>query len=167
TNSITPNMATGESVIKDFHVWNMSQEAIFLYENYHLSIDGLVVRGHGGAGIYISDYMAYNLDVRNSDIQGMDVGFGATPESGGGTQTIENSYFHNQTDIAVPNLWSSGASADGLKPRKVIIRNVKFGATGMPWSTDPHYDIRMDYSDSPTRNLIQDDEVYVYDFNQV
>lgn len=167
TVSATPNLGTPESVVKDFRIWNASSNGIYLYENNNLTIDGLVVRGQGGLGIFQSDYFAHNLIIRNANIQGMEIGWGATTLSGGSTLTIENSYLRNQTDIAIPNLWISGGSSEGLLPRKIIIRNVKFDTRWLTWSTSDPIAIRMDYGSNPVRNLMQTDEIYAYDYNQV
>src|SRR5262249_60757339 len=70
-------------------------------------------------------------------------------------------------DIVIPNLVISSYSADRIPPRKVVIRNVKFDMRWVPGETTDRLAIRMDYDTTPVRNLIQNDEIDVYDFNQV
>ncbi len=167
TFGTTPNLQTPESVVKDFRVWNATYYGMFLYENYHLTIDGLVVRGQGGIGIFIADYLTYDLDITNADIQGMDVGYGASTSGGDSTQTIENSYLHNIADVVVPNMWTSSYRADYIGSRKVVIRNDQFDVRPLWWSTQTPLAIRMDWDTTGVRNLTASDEVDVYAYNQV
>ncbi len=167
TFGLTVNQETGQSVLKDFRVWNVTYNGMYLYENNNLLVDGYVIRGQGGAGIFHSDYLSYNLTIRNANIQGMDIGWGATPITGGGTLTIENSYLRNVVDVAIPNMWTSSHTSEGLQPRKIIIRNVKFDTRAPSWSFETPLDIRMDYDAGGVRDLVQTDEIFVYDFNQV
>jgi hypothetical protein len=71
-------------------------------------------------------------------------------------------------DIAIPNLSTSGSSADHLPPRKVVVRNVRFDMRPLPSRPEQiRYAIRLDWEALSGRNLMQQDEIYVYDYNQV
>ena len=70
----------GESVVKDLHVWNTYESAVWLYPTNHLTIDGLVHRINPPAtdfdndldisepSVQGSDYRLMNVTIRNSDI---------------------------------------------------------------------------------------------------
>jgi len=165
---------TAPSVIAGLKVWGVHEMAVFGYYSSELTFDGLVTRGNfaqlnnAPLGVYLADYMNYNFTITNSDIQGMSAGFVPSSYSGGGLQTIQNSYLRDVTGVSVNDLWTSNGSSNGLPARTVIVRNVRFAApTGLPLQA-----IVMSIPDSTTlqtrsTNLIQTNQVFVYDYNGV
>jgi hypothetical protein len=162
------------STIKNFTVWNQYQWGVFGYESNQLTIDGLTVRGdqsimangNGAQGMVFNDYFTKDLVITHADIQDEAVGITPSTLSGGGTQTIENSYLDNLTNILVTTLWSVNASSVGIPARKVVIDNVKFAA---PLASSPLVAIDMYYStqEQGPANLIQLDQVFVYNYNGI
>jgi hypothetical protein len=173
--NVTPLNGPG-STLKDLRVWHHHQLAAFAYESNKLTVDGFVARGDttqradlNPVGFYIGDYMAKDFTLRNADIQNLSSGFGVSTATGGGTQTVENSYFRNAMNVGMETMWFNGGSSDWIKPRVTIINNVKFAApVGLPlraivlntWDDQAELDNKI-------MNLVQKDEVYVYNYNQV
>src|SRR5207253_431533 len=99
----TPYADAAESVIKDFHVWHVHQQGFFGYPTNRVVIDSMVARNDKnlveGEGIWCGDYLTKNSRVTNSDIQGFRYGFSPGANTGGGTQTVEDSFFSNYYNI--------------------------------------------------------------------
>jgi hypothetical protein len=165
----TPQDQTPVSTIKDFHVWHVHGQGFFAYEMNRVTFDGLVVRGdrslmssQSGMGFSANDYFLKDLDIKNADIQGMKYGFIPSTNSGGGTQTIENSYLDNYINVYMNPLWTSAYRSNAIPPRKVYVSNVKFGP-----SATFNIDLNgTDFSASAV-NLIQLDQLFVTNYNQV
>lgn len=170
-----------ESVIKDFHVWNVLEHAYFGYETNRVTFDGFVFRADlapmyarlfGITAIYSGDYFQKDFTIRNSDIQGAALGWYPSTISGGGTQTIENTVMRNYVNIELTHLWTSSYDAAAVRDdRTVIIRNVIFGqipnATSyMRSAWGPQLNIQM--KDEPVAsvvNYLRTDKLLVYDYN--
>jgi G8 domain len=168
----TPVANVPVSVVKDLHVWHVWDSAIFHYPANMLTIDGLVVRGKSPSqspsiGFKGLDYYARNLLISNADIQGMAYGISPSTHSGGAVQVIQDSYLRNGVNIAIGTMWTSAAEARSIPPRKIVIRNVRFDTpvTGFPGV--PLRALRFAFSPIEVRNLIQRDDVYVYEYNGV
>ena len=83
-----------ESVIKNFKAWHIYNKGVYIYPGQKVTFDGLKIRGNYvpgsrccGDGVYFADYMAKDIVIRNSDIQGMEqgiiapmAGFGPNPQ---------------------------------------------------------------------------------------
>lgn len=160
------------SVIKDFRAWHVWEDGFFGYPIQNVTFDGFVVRGHPramnmfdyGTGWTSGDYWAGNVTLRNADIQGMYYGIAGSTNTPG-TFRIEDSYFRNyKLNIGIQTLATPGATA--FKPaRQTIITNTRFD----PWNGAPEFAaIAMVYGSWQwSTDLIQKDEVYVYDYNGV
>jgi hypothetical protein len=168
-NYTTPIENAQPSTISDFKVWNHYQWALFAYESSQLTIDRFTARADGGSqapyGLIFSDYASHRLTVRNADVQGMLLGISPSHHVNG-PFTIEDSFFRNRYNITVDTPWTSGSSASTNPPRATIISNVRFKAMpGAPLRTisvaypQPH---ELGFR---VLNLIEDDAVYVYDYN--
>lgn len=164
------------SVVKDLHVWHTHYQGFFGYEAANVVIDGFVGRGDFAQlgsntslyGIWWGDYFCYNLTIRNSDIQGFFVGFEPSNETGGGTQTIENSFLKNYYNIQVRPMSTSFYRSDLLAPRLTVIRDVLFATPNVPdVYLGPKYNILLDGSRTGTVNDIQLDQIMVYNYNRV
>jgi hypothetical protein len=162
------------STIKNFTVWNQYQWGVFGYESNQLTIDGLTVRGdqsimasgNGAQGMIFMDYFSKDLVITHADIQDEAVGITPSTLSGGGTQTIEISYLDNLINIDITTLWGVNESSAGIPARKVVIDNVQFAA---PLASSLLVAIDMSYStqEQGPANLIQLDQVFVYNYDQV
>src|SRR5262249_36385734 len=176
--NVNPNAA--ESVVKDFHVWNVYDKAYYNYETNMLTFDGLVARGDfsllrgdicGATALYSGDYVQYNFTVENSDIQGFYIGFNPAVVSNiGFGQRIINSYMRNYIDIHVTPEYETGDPRELPSSRTTTIDNVRFDPIGMPdhsdWGAQAY--IWMDGNPvSKGTNFITLDVVYVYNFNGV
>lgn len=162
------------SYITDFRVWNAYQYGYFAYATNNLTFDGFTQRGDFGLlgagngteiGLYFGDYFTKDLIITHADIQGARSGIVAPTKTNGGAVTIQDSYLRNQFDLVVGTLWSVEYRADNLKPRQVIVDNVRFDAApGFALTA-----ISMSYGiyDGGSCNLIQLDQVFVYNYNGV
>src|SRR5262249_16127973 len=109
TDINTPWADARESVIKDFHVWNVYEKGYYGYETNRLTFDGRVFRGdfsvlanwgEGPIAIYSSDYFQKDFTIANSDIQGAKTGWMPSVRSEG-TQTIRDSYLRNYWNVVL------------------------------------------------------------------
>ncbi len=174
----------GQSVIKDFHVWNVYDSGIFFYPANNIVIDGFVgintsqylPGGGGGVGIFPGDYLVSNLIIRNSNIQGFGFGINA-PEKTGDTNSsgqtiqptiIENTYLSNRINIQIRTMGSTGI-AQNLTPRLTVIRDVYFSTPDVAWrqGDDWIYNIYQPFALNNNPNLIQFDQVLVYNYNGI
>ncbi len=159
------------SVFKNTKIWHVSDRAVYNYPSSNLTYDGLTIRGDSsiiqsvsccGVGYEGGDYFANNITFKNIDIQGMRVGMHLSTWSGG-TQTIENSILANRNDINMDSMWTSSCDSAWIPPRLTIIKNTKLMLIpGVAGKT-----IYMNYNASPVTNVIQKDEVFIVDHNQV
>ena len=164
----TPRSST-VSVIKDLKIWSVSDNGVWQYPSSKVTFDGLVIRGNAGPGSSCcgigfngGDYFGNDITIKNSDIQGMATGIVPTTDAKG-TQLIENTILRNQTNIYIGTMWTSQCSATQILPRLTIIKNVQFSAP----SGSALNNIVMSFNATAVRNIVQKDEVFVVDYNQV
>ena len=172
-----PNLSTPESIIRNLHIWNTRDKGFYNYQAYHITFDGLVIRGDlssqavSSVGYYGPDYFAHTSLIRNSDIQGMNTGFVMSTNSGGGPQTIQDTILRNRTNVGIPLLWTSSGAADGIPPVQLILRNVRFNVTPSSNNSNPvaiSWDNTLTSSYAfRTLNLAQMVQVLVYNYNQI
>ncbi|MCI0379427.1 MAG: Ig-like domain-containing protein [Gemmataceae bacterium] len=165
-----------ESVISGFTVWHHYNLGVFGYQSNNLTFDGLTIRGDnalfgggsGATGFIANDYLSRNLTFKNADIQSQSIGIIPSSVSAGTVQTFRDSYLANFVNIKVTTLWTSGARADTphLAPRRIVVDNVFFDLARAPviGGIAP-LAIQMDFRPETVRNLIQLDEVFVYNYN--
>ncbi len=181
TNWIGAHSDAQESVVRDFHVWNVLEHAYFGYETNRVTFDGFVfradtaslyARNYAITAIYSGDYFQKDFTIRHSDIQGAGLGWYPSTITGGGFQIIENTYMRNYTNIAMVHLWTSAYSVSTIDtPREVIVRNVRFGQ--IPNVSDynlrtmgPQSNIKMvDAPVASTTDYTKVDRLFVYDYN--
>jgi uncharacterized repeat protein (TIGR01451 family) len=163
-----------QSVIKNFTVWNAYQFGYYGYAANNLTLDGftqygdfgLLGQGNGTAvGLYFSDYLTSNMTVTNANIQGVETGIGVPTKTNGGAFTVENSYLRDQIDLAVGTMWSVSADPSSLQPRQVVVNNVQFAAA--PGFALNAIDMQYSGTSQGGANLIQKDQVLVYNYNGV
>lgn len=165
-------LGNGESTIGALKIWGIHEMAVFGYYSNRVAFDGLILRGdfsqmaNAPQGVYLADYVSKDFVIRNSDIQGMAAGFIPSSHSGGGLQTIRDSFMRNKVDVQIGDLWTSAGSSDWVPARTVIVRNVRFvappGLTSQAIATvfPDSYAIQ-----NRSTNLIQLNRVLVYDYN--
>jgi hypothetical protein len=194
-NDVYPNtVSPPESIVQNFHVWSVYADGYYGYNTDHLSFDGFVFigdasvlsRGEGPTALFSSDYVQKNFDVRNSDIENALHGFvasvqtgsgaqtiyGANPtaNSGPGTQTIENTILNNYFNVVMEHIWRYGEQPNPSLPRTVILRNDTFGHPAIPdmYALGAKEDfVMLDTLVSQAANLIQSDQLLVYNYNNV
>lgn len=161
-------LSGGESILKDFRVWGFYSLGVFGYHSNGLTLDHFIIRGNptllsAGApiGITLNDYFSKDLVINDADIQGMQTGVYLSTRSGGGSQTVQNSYLRNLIDISMETMWTSAYRSDELQDRRVILRDNQFDAL----DGRTHTAISMAYATNGVRNLISSDEVLVYNYN--
>lgn len=155
-------------VVRNFRVWNVAGWGYFAYESANLTFDGFTVRadpnvGSMFVGMEFGDYYQKGLVITHADIRGCPVGINA-PLYADGLTVIRDSYLSNSVDIRVATMSSVNGSAD-LTARRLEVRDVRFDLSAGD-ALDMDYQTADADSGAPT-NLIQLDQVFVYDYNGV
>jgi hypothetical protein len=153
------------SVISGMKIWNIHGYGAYMYDVADLTLDHYVARDNNWAlpetGLLFGDYMANNVTVNNSDIEGFANGI-EMPILTVGTTTIENSHFRNVRDLFFTTMWTVGGGFD-LGPRMSVISNDRFDAL----AGQTHTSIDMEYLLANGTAQITPDTVMVYDYNGV
>lgn len=154
------------SQIQDFKVWHIYGSAFTHYPSANLIIDNLLMindwRRPNGSVWGGSDYNAYNIILRNSRIEGVKVAFSPSTRTSGGLQVFQNLILRSETDFSIDTLWTSGADAAGVEPRKILIDNVV--ALGLPGRIHTFIDMDFEYGFGRTSNAFMKDEVFVRNY---
>ncbi len=172
TFGTTPVGSAGN--VQNFVSWHLNAWGFFGYATNNLTIDGFVDLGDatvndGGTdvGMWTADYYEQALTITNANIEGQSQGI-FTPEQANGPITISDSFFSDTTDVLVSTMGCvNGAS--GLPATSTILQNDTFTAV----SGQPLNAITMDYETSLSLgtegpvNLIQTDQVFVYNYDGV
>src|SRR6266568_2531237 len=105
--------------IKNFRTWNPARQGLTVIPTDKLTIDAITVRGdksvlvdaeERAAGVWVGNYLAKSITIRNADIQGMRTGVASPffhlgqsvePGRGDGSIAIENSYFRDYYGVVV------------------------------------------------------------------
>jgi len=181
TNGVNPYADVGQSTIHGLRLWHVYDKGYYGYETNRLTFDHFVFRGdnsvltnygQGATALYSGDYFQKDFLVKNSDIQGAMNGWSPGTRSGGGTQTIQDSYLRNYKNIWLEHIYRAGNTAQNVDPRLVVIRDVAFAPAlaGAPWARQWGPQSNIDMVDPATKdveNFIALDQVFVYDYNQV
>jgi hypothetical protein len=168
--------------IKNFRAWNSSTHGVTATPTDKLTVDAITVRGDKSvlsdaeerpAGVWVGNYMAKSISIRNANIQGMRTGVASPffhsaqstePGRGDGSVTIENSYFRDYLGIVVATTYQPAANAKPMKT--AIVKSSVFEPLNVPAiSRTPPAAISMNY------NMAPDDReprvpILVYDFNK-
>lgn len=134
TDFQTP-IATADSLITNFVVWHVYNRAIYHYQAYRLTVDGLVVRGSAAelagdgvccqSGVDFGDYYGNTITYRNFDIQNRLVGITGSILADGSTTTLDTGYLNNQVGLGFGIMRTINYNAEILKPRSWILRNLR------------------------------------------
>jgi hypothetical protein len=120
------------TLIKNFTSVNHDLYGVFAYQMHNVTVDGYKTRGThtakapGALAWYHADYLASAFKLIRADIQGQRTGWSPSAISGKGTQTIEDSLISASAGINFSPPWTNGPRADGLDPRKFVIKNCRF-----------------------------------------
>jgi len=170
--------------IKNFRVWNPSRHGLTGTPTDRLLVDSITVRGdksilsdefESPTGVWVSNYAAKSIIVRNANVQGMRTGVtspffradqSVEPGRGDGSVVIENGYFRDYVGVVVATAYSSNAKKDGPL-KKAIVRNSVFEPlNGVPSSqANPPAAISMNYRMAPG-DPDPRDAIQVIDFNK-
>jgi hypothetical protein len=168
--------------IKNFRAWNPSTHGVTATPTDKLTVDTVTVRGDKSvltdaeerpAGIWIGNYMAKSVVVRNANIQGMRTGVSspffhsahnAEPGRGDGSVTIENSYFRDYVGVVVATTYQPPRNR---KPTKTaVVKSSVFEPLNVPTNPRlPPAAISMNHymaPDDPDPRV----PILVYDFNK-
>jgi hypothetical protein len=168
--------------IKNFRAWNPSTHGVTATPTDKLTIDAVTVRGdktiltdneERPAGVWVGNYTAKSIVIRNADIQGMRAGVASPffhsgqitePGRGDGSVTIENSYFRDYVGVVVATTYEPPANSKPIK--MAIVRGSVFEPLNVPANPRvPPAAISMNYymaPDDPEPRV----PIAVYDFNK-
>jgi hypothetical protein len=169
--------------IKNFRVWNPSIHGITATPTDKLVVDSITIRGDKSlltdaeerpAGVWVGNYLAKSIAIRNADVQGLRTGIASPffhsgqstePGRGDGSVTIENSYFRDYFGIVVATTYQPKPA--NQKPSKTaVVKNSVFESLNVPANPRmPPAAISMNY------NMAPDDRdprvpINVVDFNK-
>ncbi len=178
------NPGAPRSEIRNFRVWHVSLNGFFGYPSYNITFDGFTARNlpgnPAGIGWTFGDYTAKDMILRNADIQGFANGveMPLTQSAWGAVARepflLENSLLRNYTNVYGYTPAGSGGSGGVFLPKTSVIRNVRFGSlpdapgfAGNDGSIIPQTHITMIPQLADGANMIQKDDVLVYDYNGV
>jgi G8 domain len=164
-NEAYAGMITGATwgwngTVANFRAWHTSRQAFTATPTDTLTLDHVTLLGDASimnagsadrfglgvwqnpVGIWISNYMAKGVVVKDANIQGMRAGIVSPfypirqllePGRGDGSVTIENGYFRNYVGVAI----STGYAAEGESPfavKHAAVKNVTFAPLDVPAS---------------------------------
>jgi G8 domain len=169
--------------IANLRAWHTSRHGLTATPADKLVVDGIVVRGdpailsrqiESPAGVWLSNYVAKTITVRNANVQGMRTGISspfyqefrdAEPGRGDGTVAVEGGYFRDYIGIVIATVYSSTAEAGGAI-KKALVRDAVFEPLNI--NADPlnppaaiSMNYRMASGDPDPR-----DPIAVYNFNK-
>jgi hypothetical protein len=166
-----------ESVFKDLKVWHVFNRGVYHYPAQKITVDGLIMRssrqeaGLNGLccqlGIDFGDYYGKDITYRHVDIQGRTAGIVGSILTDGSTVTIEDSTLKNQVNFSSPMMSNVSYSAEILRPRHYVLRNVKMATTEEIDRFQPTANITVGYSADPVRAVTLLDDIRVENYQGV
>jgi hypothetical protein len=152
--------------IANFRAWNPSRHGVTATPADNLTIENLTVRGdktvlsneiENPTGVWISNYVAKSVTVKNADIQGMRTGVAspffrgeAEPGRGDGSVTVENGRFRDYLGVVVATAYTANR-VNGRPLKRAIVRDSSFEPLGgvRLFEADPPASISMNYRMAP------------------
>ena len=171
-------------VVSNFVVWNAARHGVVGTPTRQLVIDGLVARGEPAVladrlenptGIWLGDYLAKQIVIRNADIEGLRTGIASPfvarslatdPARDRGAVLIENSRFRNYFGVVVGTAYT--AQSRGERPvKQAVVRASTFEPlTEAPVdAANPPAAISMNYRMAPGDSEPRE-PILVYDYNK-
>jgi hypothetical protein len=135
--------------ITNLRVWHPSRHGLTSTPADTLVVDRVTIRGdrsilasqvENPAGIWLSNYAAKTILLRDVDVQGMRTGISspfyqgfrpAEPGRGDGSVAVENGYFRDYVGIAIGTAYTASAEA-GAAVKKAVVRNSVFEPLDVP-----------------------------------
>lgn len=168
--------------IANLRVWHPSRHGLTGTPTDKLVVDRLTVRGdksnlasqvENPAGVWLSNYIAKTIVVRNADVQGMRTGISspfyqgyqaAEPGRGDGSTVVENGYFRNYVGIIIATAYTASAEA-GAAVKRAVVRDSVFEPLDVPVDPmNPPAAISMNYRMAPN-DPDPRDPIAVYNYN--
>ena len=165
-------------------MWHVGARGFYGYGVNRVTFDGwvhyndpsvLTNNFENAVSLYFGDYIARNIVVRNSDIQGLRIGIQAPMKAGDtrdiygnatGTLTVENSVLKNYWNLLLTSPYGVTGGGAMIPPRLVIARNVQF--SNVPGVSDTAGQAHVFRHFSPNNanpNILVSDRVIVQSFN--
>ncbi len=160
-----------ENFIKDFKVWHVYTQGIWIYYHSTLTIDGWIQRGDPKlipvsrdlVGLHWGGSGSRRLYVKNADIQGMEFGIINRGRGAAELMILKDSYLRNSVNIKF-RPWSQSPPSG---KRQTFMENVKFDLLQVPGKTTTGYAIQMEYSPASSSDTNIPDLNYVFNYNNV
>lgn len=169
--------------VANLRVWHASRHGLTATPADKLVVDHITVRGdksvlsrqvENPAGVWLSNYVAKTIVVREADIQGMRAGVSSPfyqeiravePSRGDGSVAVEGGYFRDYIGIAVATVYSSSAEA-GAAVKRASVKDATFEPLDVPADPlNPSVAISMNYGMAPGDGDPRD-PITVFNFNK-
>jgi hypothetical protein len=169
-------------VIANLRVWHASRHGVTATPTDTLTLDHVTIRVNRSllasqienpAGIWLSDYAAKTIVVRDADVQGMRTGIsspfyqGFRPAErgrGDGSVVVSGGQFRNYVGISIATAYAAGAEA-GASMKKAVVRGAVFTPLDVPNDPlNPPAAISMNHRMSPGDPEPRD-PIAVYNYN--
>ena len=168
--------------IANLRVWHPSRHGVTGTPTDKLIVDRVTIRGdksilasqvENPVGIWLSNYTAKTIVLRNADVQGMRTGVSspfyqdfraAEPGRGDGSVAVENGYFRDYVGVVLATAYTASAEA-GAAIKKAVVRDSVFEPLDVPVDPlNPPGAISMNYRMAPN-DADPRDPIAVYNFN--
>jgi G8 domain len=168
--------------ITNLRVWHPSRSGLTATPTDKLLVDRVTIRGdtsvlasqvESPAGVWLSDYVARTIVIRDADVQGMRTGISSPfyqgyralePGRGDGSVVVENGYFRDYVGIVIATTYTANAEA-GAAIKKAVVRNAVFQPLDVP--VDPLHPpaaLSMNHLMTP-KDSEPRDPIVVYNYN--
>jgi G8 domain len=169
--------------VTNFRAWHFSRHGLIATPTDSLVVDGMTVRGmpsllasdlENPAGIWLSNYAAKSVVVRNVDVQGMRMGVASPfypthqatePGRGDGSVIVENGFFQDYVGVVIATAYSVGPEA-GNPVKRAVVRDSMFAPLDVPArAMNPPAAISMNFRMAPNDPEPRD-PIQVFGFNK-
>jgi G8 domain len=169
--------------ITSLRVWHPSRHGLTATPTDKLIVDRVTIRGDKSiltsqvanpAGVWLSNYVAKTVILRNADVQGMRTGISspfyqefraAEPGRGDGSVAVENGYFRDYIGVIIATAYTASAEA-GAAIKKAVVRDSVFEPIDVPLDPlNPPAAISMNYHMAPG-DPDPRDPILVYNHNK-
>jgi hypothetical protein len=153
--------------ISDLRVWHTSRHGLTGTPADRLTVDRVTIRGdkailanqaENPTGVWLSNYIAKTIVVRNADVQGMRTGVSSPfyhgdafrePGRGDGSALVQGGYFQNYVGVVIATAYKVSARADA-ELKRAVVRDSVFAPLDVPVDPmNPPASISMNYRMAP------------------
>jgi hypothetical protein len=168
--------------IANLRVWHTSRHGVTGTPTDKLVVDRVTIRGdkailasqaENPAGIWLSNFSAKTVLVRDADVQGMRTGISSPfyqgfqavePGRGDGSVVVEHGYFRDYVGVTIATAYTARAEA-GAALKKAVVRDSVFEPLDVPVDPlNPPAAISMNHRMAPS-DPDPRDPIVVYDYN--